>query len=74
MRKKSWITRNKFDDENYYSLKIHKLSQNRDINEHFVRDAVAQKIAFRDYVSNIYRKYKYTNQVLDIIDRANEKF
>lgn len=73
MRKKSWITRNKFDDENYYSLKVHKLSQNRDINEHFVIDAVAQKIAFRDYVSNIYRKYKYTNQVLDIIDRANEK-
>jgi len=41
MRKKSWISRNKFTkDETLYSLKIVNLSQNRKISEHKIIDPI----------------------------------
>lgn len=60
MRKKSFITRNNFGGNELYSLSIQKLSQNRNIDEHTLKD-VAQKNQFTNYfkVHNEHKPYYY---------------
>ena len=69
MRKKSWITRNKFaSDDDMYSLKVKDISQNRYIHEHYLIDPLSQIKEFKEYFYQINRKDAFIELIMDMLN------
>lgn len=67
MRKKSWITRNVFQLENgIVSIPVQKLSQNRSINQHFLKDKVEAKKVFLEKFSNFNFNQPFLHEAMDL--------
>lgn len=73
MKKKSWITRNKFTDEDtFYSLKLHKLSQNRKIFDHLIVEPEKQLNEFRQYFVSSNKEDAFIDETLKILIKITE--
>lgn len=68
MRKKSWITRNKFaSDDKTYSLQVKDISQNRHINQHYLVDPSNQVQKFREHFYLMNRNDTFIELVMNML-------
>ena len=67
MAKKTWITRNRFGNDNLYSIRVQKLSQNKRINEHFFVSFSQFEDDFRDFIQNKLYDLPFQSDVLSLI-------
>lgn len=69
MRKKSWITRNKFvSDDEMYSLRVRNISQNRYINQHYFIDLLSQIKQFKEYFYQINRNDSFIELIMELLN------
>ena len=71
MRKKSWISRNKFQKEDsLFSLKIIDISQNRKIMEHLVFDPFQSLADLSEIIKN--NKLEYVDEVIRLLEECKQ--